>query len=102
MEGAILSHLSGSTGKGDVHLAFHWVVPSGSTTATDETDYDQVEYEEVEPTDSKADLVEPTSPDNDQTDVYANPDDLVYANPDDLVYANPDDLVYVNPDDLYM
>ena len=64
--------------------------------------YDEMDYEKVEPTDSRADLVEPTSPDNDQTDVYANPDDLVYANPDDLVYANPDDLVYANPDDLYM
>ena len=35
MEGAILSHLSGSTTKGDVHLAFHWVVP-----ATDKNDSD--------------------------------------------------------------
>ena len=92
VEGAILSHLSGSTTKGDVHLAFHWVVPSGSTAATDETIYNEVEYAEVEPTDSRADLGEPTSPDNDQTDVYANPDDLVYANPDDFAYVNPDDL----------
>ena len=90
MEGATLSHLSGSTGKGDVHLAFHWVVSSGSTT--DETIYDEFDYAECEPIDSRADLGEPTSPDNYQTDVYANPDDLVYANPDDLVYANPDDL----------
>ena len=43
--GAILSHLSGSTTKGDVHLAFHWVV---SATDDDEScacsdDYDELE-----------------------------------------------------------
>ena len=49
MEGAILSHLSGSTTKGDVHLAFHWVVPA--TTDDDDScpcsdDYDDVSDEE--------------------------------------------------------
>ena len=46
MEGAILSHLSGSTTKGDVHLAFHWIVP-----ATDKNDsgiYDVMQYEDEE------------------------------------------------------
>merc|ERR1711962_914913 len=42
VEGAILSHLSGSTTKGDVHIAFHWIVP-----ATDKNDsgiYDVMQY----------------------------------------------------------
>ena len=47
VEGAILSHLSGSTTKGDVHLAFHWVVP-----ATDDDDsrvYDPMSDPEEDP-----------------------------------------------------
>ena len=46
MEGAILSHLSGSTTKGDVHLAFHWVVPAtddDDSRACSDDDYDELE-----------------------------------------------------------
>merc|ERR1719391_192690 len=75
VEGAILSHLSGSTRKGDVHLAFHWLVPS--TSATDEPccndpDYDNFDYEKVEPisSDSTADAVETRNTDNNQTADY--------------------------------
>ena len=79
MEGAILSHLSGNSRKGDVHLAFHWVVPASSTTDEPiyyDPTYDELDYEKVEPTDSRADLVETTNPDNDQTVDYINPDYL--------------------------
>ena len=81
MEGAILSHLSGSTRKGDVHLAFHWVVPA--TSATDETiyydpTYDELDYEKVEPAspDQRADPVETMNADNDQTVDYIDPKDI--------------------------
>ena len=46
VKGAILSHLSGSTTKGDVHLAFHWVVPA---TDHDSGIYDVMQYEEEDP-----------------------------------------------------
>ena len=80
MEGAILSHLSGSTKKGDVHLAFHWVVPSSSTTDEPiyyDPTYDELDYEKTyDELDSRADLVETMNPDNDQTADYINPNDL--------------------------
>ena len=47
MEGAILSHLSGSTTKGDVHLAFHWVVPG--TDDDDSRVYDPMSDPEEDP-----------------------------------------------------
>ena len=81
VEGAILSHLSGSTRKGDVFLAFHWVVPSRS--ATDETiyydpTYDEMLYEKNEPnsTQSNADPVETRNPDDDQPAEYIYLDDV--------------------------
>ena len=76
--GAILSHLSGSTRKGDVHLAFHWVVPSSSTSDEDtyfDPTYDEFVYERDEPA-STADSVETMNADNDQTAEYINPDYL--------------------------
>ena len=80
VEGAILSHLSGSTRKGDVHLAFHWVVPSRS--ATDETiyydpTYDEMLYEKNEPvpTESNVDPVETRNVDDDQPAEYIYLDD---------------------------
>ena len=107
MEGAILSHLSGSTRKGDVHLAFHWLVPS--TSATDEPccndpDYDNFDYEKVEPisSDSTADAVETRNTDNDQTADYIDPNDLDQT----ADYIDPNDLDqtadYIDPDDLYL
>merc|ERR1719391_58376 len=86
VEGAILSHLSGSTRKGDVHLTFHWVVPSTSTTDEPiyyDPTYDDLDYDKVEPssTDSMqcnciADVVETRNTDNDQTADYIDPNDL--------------------------
>ena len=79
MEGAILSHLSGSTGKGDVHLAFHWVVPA--TSATDETiyydpTYDEMLYEKNEPVPTGSNLVETRNVDDDQPAEYIYLDDV--------------------------
>ena len=64
MEGAILSHLSGSTTKGDVHLAFHWVVHA--------TDYDDDSW------------------DCDCAHVYHEMEDLDYVDPSELASAEDD------------
>ena len=81
MEGAVLSHLSGCTKKGDVQLAFHWVVPSNQF---DESDYDT--YDSVSDGDNEID-----NPD------YANPDDFDERYEQPSEYANPDD--FDNPED---
>ena len=60
--GAILSHLSGSTTKGDVHLAFHWVVPA---TDHDSGIYDVMQYEEEDP-----EYVDPSELASDEDDYY--------------------------------
>ena len=77
MEGAVLSHLSGCTKKGDVQLAFHWVVPS---TQFDESTYDNM-----------------TITDNDEPHADPNPD---YANPDDFDERYEQPSEYANPDDF--
>ena len=79
VEGAMLSHLSGSTRKGDVHLAFHWVVPSRSET--DETiyydpTYDEMLYEKNEPVPTGSNLVETRNVDDDQPAEYIYLDDV--------------------------
>ena len=78
MEGAILSHLSGSTRKGDVHLAFHWVVLATDETIYHDPTYDEMLYAKNEPvpTESNADPVEMRSPDNDQPAEYIYLDDV--------------------------
>ena len=82
--GAVLSHLSGCTKKGDVQLAFHWVVPSNQF---DESNYDNV---------SDGDNDEPYPNENDNSD-YANPDDFDERYEQPSEYANPDD--FDNPED---
>ena len=81
VEGAVLSHLSGCTKKGDVQLAFHWVVPSNQF---DESDYDTIR-----------DNDEPCADPN--PDLYANPDDFDERYEQPSEYANPDD--FDNPED---
>ena len=98
MQGAILSHLSGSTRKGDTHLAFHWVVPSDDDIYID-PDYDPFETI-YDSTDSGADPV-PQAVETTNPNTYINPDYL-YDRTED--YIDPDELDqtsdYINPDDL--
>jgi len=78
VEGAILSHLSGSTRKGDVHLAFHWVVLATDETIYHDPTYDEMLYAKNEPvpTESNAGSVETRNPDNDQPAEYIYLDDV--------------------------
>ena len=100
MDGAILSHLSGSTRKGETHLAFHWVVSSDFCDCDFYTHYDPVDCEES--TDPVPRAVETTNPDSDQTTDYINPDELDqtsdYIDPDNLYDDQTSD--YINPNDL--
>ena len=84
MPGAVLSHLSGCTKKGDVQLAFHWVVPS---TQFDESDYVYDTYDSV----SDGDNDEPYPNEIDNPD-HANPDDFNERYEQPSGYANPDDF----------
>ena len=78
MEGAILSHLSGSTTKGDVHLTFHWVVPD--TDKNDSSIYDVMQYEEEE-----HDCI--GAYEEDEDDYYVPPE---YVDPSELASAEDD------------
>ena len=84
VEGVVLSHLSGCTKKGDVQLAFHWVVPSNQ--------FDESEYDDVTIPDSD----EPYPNEINNSD-YANPDDFDERYEQPSGYANPDD--FDNPED---
>ena len=104
MAGVILSHLSGSTRKGDTHLAFHWAVPSDDDirhpTSDDDPDSDS-DYDTVnDSTDSRADPV-PQAVETTNPNTYINPDYLHDRTED---YIDPDELDptsdYINPDDL--
>ena len=80
--GAVLSHLSGCTKKGDVQLAFHCVVPS--------THFDESTCSCV----SDGDNDEPYP---NEIDNHANPDDFDERYEQPSEYANPDD--FDNPED---
>ena len=58
MEGAILSHLSGSCSrKGEVDLVFHWLVPSTSTDYEPcyyDPTYEELDFNWVVPSGSEA------------------------------------------------